>query len=86
MKVLTHKKFDKAFKKIPAVLRKKFAQKIDLLKTNPLDSQLNNHALTGEYLGCRSIDINGDWRVIYEQIDNETIRLLIIGTHSQLYG
>ncbi len=71
---------------MPATLRKKFAQKIDLLKANPLDSQLNNHALTGEYLGCRSIDINGDWRVIYEQIDKETIRLLITGTHSQLYG
>jgi len=86
MKVLTHKKFNKAFKKAPESLRKIFARKIDLLKNNPIDSQLNNHALTGEYLGCRSIDINGDWRVIYEQLDKETIRLLIIGTHSQLYG
>ena len=86
MKILTHKKFDKAFKKMPTALRKNFAQKIDLLKTNPKASQLNNHALTGEHLGCRSIDINGDWRVIYEQLDKETIRLLIVGTHSQLYG
>ncbi len=86
MKVLTHKKFDKAFKKMPAYLHKKFAEQIDLIKNNPSDSRLNDHALSGEYSGCRSIDITGDWRVIYEQVDIQIIRLLIIGTHSQLYG
>ncbi len=86
MKILTHKKFDKAFKKMPNSLRKNFTGKIDLLKSNSTDKRLNNHALTGKYLGCRSIDISGDWRVVYEQINPLTIRLLIIGTHSQLYG
>ena len=86
MKVLTHKKFDKAFKRVPDSLRKNFAKQIELLKNNPTDKRLNNHALSGKYLGCRSIDIGGDWRVIYEQINQITIRLLIIGTHSQLYG
>jgi len=86
MKVLTHKKFDKTFKKVPNSLRKNFAKQIDLLKTNPSDKRLNNHPLSGEYLGCRSIDVGGDWRVIYEQINQTTIRLLIIGTHSQQYG
>ncbi len=86
MKILTHKKFDKAFKKVPDSLRKNFAKQIELLKNNPTDKRLNNHTLSGKYLGCRSIDIGGDWRVIYEQINQITIRLLIIGTHSQLYG
>ncbi|OGZ63259.1 MAG: hypothetical protein A3C58_03380 [Candidatus Staskawiczbacteria bacterium RIFCSPHIGHO2_02_FULL_34_10] len=78
MKILTHKKFDKAFKKAPDSLRKNFAKQIELLKNSPTDKRLNNHVLSGKYLGCKSIDISGDWRVIYEQIDQVTIRLLVI--------
>jgi len=32
------------------------------------------------------MDLTGDWRIIFEELDNETIKLINIGTHSELYG
>lgn len=86
MKFLTHKKFDKAFKKMQPKLQAKFYQVLEIYSRNKIDRQLNNHVLTGRYLGYRSIDLTGDWRIIFEEVDNETIKLVNIGTHSQLYG
>lgn len=86
MRFLTHKKFDKAFKKMHPKLQAKFYAVLELYSKSKTDRQLNNHTLTGKYLGYRSIDLTGDWRIIFEEIDDETIKLVNIGTHSQLYG
>ncbi len=67
-------------------LQAKFYYQLALFQRNKTDKQLNNHALTGEYLGYRSFDVTGDIRTIFEEIDVETIKLVNIGTHSQLYG
>jgi addiction module RelE/StbE family toxin len=86
MIILTHKKFDRAFKKIPVKIRVKFYQQVEVFQNNSTDKKLNNHALLGEYLGYRSIDISGDIRVIFKEVDINTVRFINIGTHSQLYG
>ena len=86
MKILARRKFHKAFKKIPGKLQEKFYEQLAILQKNITDKRLNNHALTGKYLGYRSFNVAGDWRVIFEETDNETIELVNIGTHSQLYG
>ena len=46
---------------------------------------LNNHSLTGKYTGCKSINITGDWRAIFEEINDNIIYFVELGTHSQLY-
>jgi addiction module RelE/StbE family toxin len=47
---------------------------------------LKNHYLIGQLKGYRSININGDWRAIFEELDNSQIAYFVaIGTHSQLY-
>ena len=46
---------------------------------------LNNHALSGEFEGVRSIDITGDMRVHYITIDSVAILLKIV-SHSELYS
>jgi addiction module RelE/StbE family toxin len=86
MRITTHKKFDTAFKKLQPKIQTKFYQQLVLFQQNKTDKQLNNHALTGKYLGYRSFDVTGDVRTIFEEIDKETIMLANIGTHSQLYG
>ncbi len=53
---------------------------------NPFDSLLHNHPLNGKYEGCRSINVTGDYRIIYTLEDEDTALLLTIGTHSELYG
>lgn len=43
-----------------------------------------DHALRGEYHGCRECHIKGDWVLVYEQIGN-TIVLRRTGTHSDIF-
>ncbi|MBI3459262.1 type II toxin-antitoxin system mRNA interferase toxin, RelE/StbE family [Candidatus Azambacteria bacterium] len=86
MKTVTHKKFEKVFKQIPQKIQNKFYQQLRIFQCNKYDQRLRNHSLVGRYLGYRSMDIIGDWRIIFKEIDNETIKLVNIGTHSELYG
>ena len=46
---------------------------------------LNNHSLHGSKKSYRSINITGDYRLIYELYDIDTARLIDIDTHSNLY-
>jgi len=46
--------------------------------------ELNNHSLSGEWRGYRSIDITGDIRAVY-RIENEINLFVAIGSHNQLY-
>jgi len=86
MKILTHKKFEKAFKCLPSKLQNKFYQQLAIFQNNKDVKKLRNHSLVGRYLGYRNMDLTGDWRIIFEELDNETIKLINIGTHSELYG
>jgi len=86
MKIFTHRKFEKAFQKMPTKLQDRFYQVTALYAENKDHKQLNNHPLIGKFSGYRSLNLTGDWRIIFEEIDSETIKLVNIGTHSQLYG
>lgn len=83
------KEFEKQLKKAPHEIKIAFVKRSKNFLDNPFSSQLNNHLLSGKYLGYRSININGDWRAIYSvSIDrkgNQTIIFELLGTHSQLY-
>lgn len=84
MKVFFSKKFEKIFKKCPQKIKNKFIERLKIFKENKYDPLLNNHALSGKLNGFRSINISGDWRVIFEE-KSEGIIFIAIGTHSQLY-
>lgn len=81
--------FIKALKKTNIRIRKSFREKIVIFAKNPQDSQLNNHKLKEKYEGYRSIDITGDYRAIYEEInevDEPIAYFFLIGTHNKLYS
>lgn len=86
MKFVTYRKFEKSFSKAPQRIKAKFYPKMEIFLTNEFDPRLRNHALVGKYKGLNSIDITGDWRLLYEKINSSTVMLIDIGTHSQLYG
>jgi addiction module RelE/StbE family toxin len=86
MKVIIHRIFSKAIKKIPNSVKSKYLEHSALFEKNPTDERLNNHALTGKYLGYRSINIGSDWRIIFKELNSQTVIFVDIGTHSQLYG
>ena len=48
--------------------------------------ECNDHALTGDYIGCRECHIAPDWLLIYQITEDEFILLLIrTGSHSDLF-
>ena len=81
--------FTKQLKKAPLKIKEAFRKRREIFFENPFNPQLNNHQLTGDYKEHRSINITGDWRVIFtetlDEEDNKTILFKFIGTHSQLY-
>jgi len=76
--------FDKQLKKAPLPIKVIFRKRFELFLSNPFHPQLNNHLLTGNYKGYRSINITGDWRALYSEDENSII-FELLGTHSQLY-
>ena len=78
-------RFTKKIKKLPTKIYDALKERAALFKSDPYHPLLNNHKLTGERRHQRSINITGDWRLIFEQYDENTVRLLDIDTHSNLY-
>lgn len=83
------KKFKKQYEKASRKIKVTFIQRRKLFSQNSTDPILNNHSLTGNYLGKRSINITGDWRAVYSEKEDEKgeriVTFHLLGTHSQLY-
>ena len=84
MQIEYSKKFQKQFKKCPKKIKKKCIDNLAVFSEDPSHPLLRKHALIGKYRGCYSINLGGDWRIIFDE-DKEGIFVLAIGTHSQLY-
>ncbi len=88
IKIQYSKQFLKHFdKRINPYLRisEKFDNRIALFSENPDNPLLHNHPLKGTKLGLWSFSITGDVRVIYQKTSDNSILLLDIGTHNQVY-
>ena len=85
MKIVLRPSFVKNFEKLDMSIRQKFVERKALFEDDPFHPLLKNHPLTGEYEGCRSINVTGDYRAIY-YAHGHTYIFIRIGTHPQLYG
>jgi len=87
MQIEYSKKFIKEFKKCPLKIKVTFKNRLKIFIDNPHNPILNNHKLSGKLKKYRSININADWRVIFqEMIKEKTVYFVAIGTHSKLYS
>lgn len=84
--ILTTKKYNKSFSKKDKFVQKKAIERIKLFQQDPFNILLDNHKLHREYEGCSSINITGDFRVIFEYITEDQVVFYDIGTHPELYG
>jgi mRNA interferase YafQ len=63
----------------------KFVKYLALLSESlPLPIEAKDHGLVGQWTDFREFHISGDLLVIY-QIQNNTVKLVRIGTHNQLF-
>ena len=81
-----HRNFEKSFIKLPKKLREQFKKRRDIFLANAYDPILNNHPLHGSLEGYRSINITGDLRAVYKQIDKNLVEFVDVGTHHELFG
>lgn len=82
-----HKIFTKDLKKAqlnPSNSKKLFSYISLLLSRKELPAEAKDHFLAGKYKDTKEFHISGDLLVIY-MISNNTLKLLRIGTHSQLF-
>lgn len=85
MYISRSQKFKKQYKKLPKNIQARADVRIRLFMTEPFHEILRNHALSGEYANCRSFNVTGDYRIIYEEFGG-MIEFLLIGTHPELFG
>ncbi|TSC84224.1 MAG: Uncharacterized protein G01um101413_519 [Parcubacteria group bacterium Gr01-1014_13] len=84
MKIVYKKRFEKNFKKLPPNVGEQFYQRLNLFLQDKFDKTLNNHSVYKVFPNCRSINVNGDYRVIFED-HGDLIVFITIDTHSNLY-
>lgn len=62
----------------------------DLVKKLAMDSQLSlkyrDHLLTGEWKSYRECHIEPDWLLIYEKTYDNILKLIVTGSHSDIFG
>ncbi|MBI5003781.1 type II toxin-antitoxin system mRNA interferase toxin, RelE/StbE family [Candidatus Kaiserbacteria bacterium] len=85
MRIVLHKTLEKKLRKLPRTVQDAYKKRRDIFLTNPFEKILNNHPLQGEYVGFWSINITGDYRVIYDLVDDDLAHFIMIGTHTELY-
>jgi addiction module RelE/StbE family toxin len=78
-------RFKRQYCKLTRRIQEATDERIMLALADEFHSSLNNHRLSGAWAHSRSIDITGDYRVIYQNRDG-TFYALAVGTHAELYG
>ncbi len=86
-------KYQTAFKKDYKRIKKRgydtrlLKKVIELLaERQELPKEYRDHALSGDYVGCRECHIAPDWLLVYEVIERELVLYLTrTGTHSDIF-
>lgn len=81
------KPFKKAFKKLDLSDKEQILKILDRLANQEiLEDKYHDHALKGEFKGCRDCHIKPDLVLVYK-INDEILELLAmrIGSHSELF-
>ena len=87
MQIEYSQKFIKEFKRCPQSIKNSFKLRLKIFTNEPLSPILNNHSLHGKLKGLKSINVTGDWRAIFEELENnEVVYFITIGKHSKLYS
>jgi len=56
-----------------------------LATDQPLPAKYRDHPLTGDYTGHRECHLKPDLLLIYKKPDETTLRLVRLGSHSELF-
>lgn len=57
-----------------------------LIENKLLPAKYRDHALKGKYKGIRELHLKPDDLLMYIKVENESLTLLAIGSHSKLFN
>lgn len=86
MRIHYSSRFRTQYRKLTKKVRLKAQDRVRIFLQNEFDPLLGNHPLQGKYAGYRSIDITGDFRLIYERYQDNSLNFVAIGSHAELFG
>jgi addiction module RelE/StbE family toxin len=78
----TYKKMFQSLSKDEKALTKEV---LELFIENPNHPSLRNHPLDPPLERYRTISVDGDLRILFRMIDNDTVLFLKIGSHEEIY-
>ena len=60
---------------------------IDLLaEDRDLPANLHDHLLVGDFVGMRELHVKPDLLLIYRKVEDVSLELLRLGSHSEIFG
>jgi addiction module RelE/StbE family toxin len=86
MIITSTRKFDKKIKKQSKKVQAEFINRIKLFINDINNPILNTHKLSGKLQDLWSFNLSGDVRVVFDKSYKDTIILIDIGSHSELYS
>lgn len=83
--IIYGQQFLESARKLPEAKQKKLIKLVSVLQHNPFHPLLHAKSLAGELAGLYSFRITRDWRVIFQFIETDTIRLIEVGHRKDIY-
>ena len=77
-----HKRFEKAYTKLPATIRKKVDKALRLLANDPGHPSLRIKKIPG-VRGIYEARIDRNYRLTYERFGDDVMRLRVVGKHDE---
>lgn len=85
MQIIFTERFKKKFNELPKKVQTQFEKRLEIFVSDSLNPILKIHPLHGNLVGLRAFSVNGDFRVVYRLVSQDVVKLVDIGTHSQVY-
>lgn len=81
VKIIYSPTFERGYKKLPKSVKLIAEKKEKIFRLNFYDESLNTHKLHGKLRNLWAFSINGDYRIIFEFVDEDTVYFHTVGTH-----
>ncbi len=85
MKILTTRKFDAQYDKLPIDIQKKAEKQEKLFKDNPLHPSLHTEKLSPKQKEVWSFRIDKSYRIIFRFLEKDKVLFLNVGPHNWIY-
>ena len=81
MQILYSARFAKQYRKLSTAVKMLAEEREIVFRSHPFDATLSTHKLHGKLKGYYSFSINNKYRIIFEFVNDGTIKFHYVGTH-----